>query len=390
MAVLPGAAARQTQSPQHSDSTRYFVPIEGRVIDYAGAAVRNQTLSLNITGREIIKVQTDQSGAFRVQVEGDQRISLEIAVAGLNSTVFDMVIKQAGDIGTIVLQPLRPQPLADVPHPTNAPLHSFLSGRLADADGVPMADKILVLTNRGGQPFILKMDRNGIFVFPHVNQNEFQIFLASSGAPSFLSDPGVKEIGRLVFSDGQDADLGNIVLRQMPSGTGPVGDLAGPVKITPLPSRPESKSPAATRTNPASIAAIFAGADGAAVIHGDGKVVRTPKEHEQRGVSSLKVSEDKTAGGWLVDSDFCCTSYPLSFALVVYRAGKPLRKFTGDGRAIFGWDFAARGRQVGFFQSYPHGDLRTHYELRDIDTQRLAGEWDEDSGGKKPEWASKI
>ena len=37
------------------------------------------------------------------------------------------------------------------------------------------------------------------------------------------------------------------------------------------------------------------------------------------------------AVGWLVDSGFCCTSYPIQLMLVVYTPEKPLRHFTGDG-----------------------------------------------------------
>jgi hypothetical protein len=134
----------------------------------------------------------------------------------------------------------------------------------------------------------------------------------------------------------------------------------------------------------ASIAGIFCGADGATVIHEDGNVVRQPKEKEQVGCGFPKISADKKTVGWLVDSDFCCTSYPLQFMLVVYRAGNPLRHFTGDGRAIFAWTFVGGGKQVAIYQSFPHGDPVPHYELRDVATERLIGKWDGDS--KVPSW----
>ena len=41
-----------------------------------------------------------------------------------------------------------------------------------------------------------------------------------------------------------------------------------------------------------------------------------------------------------------------------------------------GWNFVGGSKQVAFFQSLPHGDPVTHYELRDVATERLVGSWD--------------
>ena len=117
--------------------------------------------------------------------------------------------------------------------------------------------------------------------------------------------------------------------------------------------------------------------------------MQAASEKEQVGVRDLKISEDRTAVGWLVDSPFCCASYPLAHLLVVYRLGTP-HHFTGDGRAIFGWKFIGRGRQVAFQQSFPHGDLRPHYELRDVQTGRLMGTWDPDEQSKEPAWLKGV
>jgi hypothetical protein len=138
------------------------------------------------------------------------------------------------------------------------------------------------------------------------------------------------------------------------------------------------------------IAAVFCGADPASVIHEEGSVVRQSTEKEQIGCSSPKISANKQTAGWLVDSDFCCTSYPLQFMLVVYRPGKPLRHFTGDGRGIFGWTFVGGGRQVAFYQSYPHGDPVAHAELRDVNTEHLVERWDGDATPKPPSWAKGL
>jgi len=79
------------------------------------------------------------------------------------------------------------------------------------------------------------------------------------------------------------------------------------------------------------VAAIFIGANGTNVFEDNGKVIHPAQEKGQVGSSSPRISEDRTAG-WLVQSDFCCASYPLKFMLIVYRPDKPLRRFTGDGR----------------------------------------------------------
>jgi len=183
--------------------------------------------------------------------------------------------------------------------------------------------------------------------------------------------------------------MGNIVLQSSPKQE-PMGHLVGPVTVTPIPAAAVSKTPSALTTKAASVAAIFVGADGTNIIHDDGTVLRPPKEKEQVGASSLRISEDKSAVGWLVDSDFCCTSYPLQLMLVVHRPGKPLHRFTGDGRAIFDWKFVGDGKQVALYQDYPHGTPAQHYELRDVETDRLISKWDGDLTPKAPMWAQGL
>jgi hypothetical protein len=63
--------------------------------------------------------------------------------------------------------------------------------------------------------------------------------------------------------------------------------------------------------------------------------------------------------------------------------GMPHR-FTGEGRANFRWKFAGGGRQVMFEQSFPHGELREYYELRDVRAERLLGTLDPDETPQTP------
>ena len=181
------------------------------------------------------------------------------------------------------------------------------------------------------------------------------------------------------------------------------GQLAGPIHITGLPSTPNSIASSARGRKATSIVAVFIACSdipnefcAGGVMHiilDDGTEVQpqVDKDKDQGRHPLALISEDKRAVGWLVNYANCCTSYPLSLKLVVYRPGKALREFRGDGRAIFHWRFVARGKQVAFYQSYPHGDLRGHRELREIETGRLIDKWnDDDPPGKMPAWAKGI
>ena len=389
--VLFGMAFGQATPAQPSNASRYYGRFSGRIVGYTGVPIRNQRLVLSGNGRDAVTTQTDQAGGFLFQsVEVNKPASLQMDVTGFSTGPIDVGVV-GGDLGTVVLQPDQPITLMDRSRSTNDPRQGLLFGRITDANGVPVAEKGLSFGNRK-TGFFSKTDGNGTFVVPAASYNEYEIYVSESGILRMSLTSKLKYVGNIVISDGQDVDLGNIVLRQTSSKKGQLGDIGGavmgdidgPVKINPFSPMPGSKGPATmSKGAAASIAGIFCGADGATVIHEDGNVV-LPKEKEQVGCASPKISADKKTVGWLVDSDFCCTSYPLQFMLVVYRAGKPLRHFTGDGRASFAWTFVAGGKQTALYQSFPHGDPVPHYELRDVATERLIGKWDGDS--KAPSW----
>lgn len=384
--------------PRSDQAASYYVPVSGRILKYSGEPMRNRKLILSGTGRESITTQTDQDGKFRFQsVEGEKPASLQVDAAGVPQ--FDIgTIKSGGDIGTIVLQPPQGTTPLERFRPTNGPTQPLLSGRITDANSAPMPGKYLTFSNRG-KGFLLRMDENGAFVCPPASNNEYEIYLSELPFPVFGPTPNINYVGNIAVSDGQDIDLGKIVLQQSASAKkGQWGDIAGrvmghiagSVTVTPLRPTPEPQVRASVGAKTA-VAGLFCGADPASVIQEDGNVFRQPTEKEQIGCRSPKISADKQTAGWLVDSDFCCTSYPLQFMVVVYRPGKPLRRLTGDGRAIFGWNFVNGGRQVAFEQSYPHGDLRPHYELRDVETERLMGTWNpSDEAPKRPAWAKDV
>ncbi len=388
IAVLYGVAFEQGTPGQTSSATRYYVPMSGRLVGYNGAPMRNQTLFFSGNGLENATTQTDQDGRFRFEsVEANKPASLRMAVTGFDPAPIDIGVTR-GDLGTVVLQPSGPPVMEHLS--ANGATETFLSGRITDSNGVPMAGKILLFANRKVSSF-LKMDENGSFVFPAAGYTEYEIYV---GLPLAQLSPKLKYVGNILVSDGQNVDLGNVALMESSSKKGQWGDIAGsvagdisgPVKVTGLAHGSQSALSSRSESKAALVVVVFAGANGATVIHEDGTIFRAPKEREQVGCSSPKISPDRKLAGWLVDSDFCCTSYPLQFMLVVYAPGTPLRHFKGDGRAIFGWNFLDGGKRVAFFQSFPHGDPLTHYELREIATERIIGKWDGDLTAKAPSW----
>jgi len=389
-----------------------YAPLSGRVVGYNGAPMRNQTVFFSGSGlekattqtdqKDIFRIggtgyvtryvdvttQTDQEGRFRFEwVEVDKPASLRMAVTGFDPAPIDIGIARR-DLGTIVLQPSGPPVMEHLS--SNDATETFLSGRITDSNGVPMAGKILMFSNPKGGSF-LKMGENGSFVLPAASYTEYEIYV---GHPFAELPPKLRYVGNILVSEGQNVDLGNVALIESSSRKGQVGDIAGPVagdisgpvKVTGVAHGSESASSSSSESKAALIAVVFAGANGATVIHEDGTIFRAPKEKEQVGCSSPKISPDRKLAGWLVDSDFCCASYSLEFMLVVYAPGTSLRHFVGDGRAIFGWNFLDRGKRVAFFQSFPHGDPVSHYELREIATERLIGKWDGDLTAKAPSW----
>jgi hypothetical protein len=241
--VLYGVAFGQVRPAEPSNVSPYYVPLSGRIVGYAGVPVRNQRIVLSGTGREAVTTHTDEAGRFLFQnVEGNKPASLQIDAAGFSPTPIDIgVVTSGGGLGTVVLQPDQPITLTDRSRSTNDPRQVILFGRITDANGVPVAEKVLSFGNRS-TGFFSKTDGNGAFVVPAASNNEYEIYVSESGILSMSLTPKLKYVGNIVISDGQGVDLGNIVLRQTSSKKGQwgdiggavMGDIAGPVKITPV------------------------------------------------------------------------------------------------------------------------------------------------------------
>jgi hypothetical protein len=102
----------------------------------------------------------------------------------------------------------------------------------------------------------------------------------------------------------------------------------------------------------------------------DGRMIFVPTEGEQSSFRKPTVSPDRTAVGAQADYPNCCTSYDIPLQLVVYAKGK-VHRFKGNGLPIFHWHFADGGTRVAYGQEPVHFGCSTHYELRDIQSERL-------------------
>jgi hypothetical protein len=102
----------------------------------------------------------------------------------------------------------------------------------------------------------------------------------------------------------------------------------------------------------------------------DRRTVVVPKEADQTSFGAPLLSSARAAVGATAKFPNCCTSYDIPMKLVVYANGRTHR-FVGIGLPIFQWHFADGGTRVAFGQEPVHFGCSIHYELRDIESERL-------------------
>jgi hypothetical protein len=137
--------------------------------------------------------------------------------------------------------------------------------------------------------------------------------------------------------------------------------------------------------------AISAAADDVAQITlANGEKVRIPQERGQVGISAALVAPDGAAG-WLVEYRTEAVSYPIAETLIIWRAGKIIRRFPAV-QAFYSWTFYAQGTQVAFHVGPLHGETKSHCELHDSANGRLLAAWDGDleSASDRPPWTKGL
>jgi hypothetical protein len=106
------------------------------------------------------------------------------------------------------------------------------------------------------------------------------------------------------------------------------------------------------------------------IVTSDGRVTVVAKQKEQSSFQQPAISADRTAVGAQANYPNCCTSYDIPLELVVYYQGR-VHRFKGNGLPIFLWHFADGGSRVAYGQEPVHFGCETHYELRDVASERL-------------------
>jgi hypothetical protein len=136
---------------------------------------------------------------------------------------------------------------------------------------------------------------------------------------------------------------------------------------------------------------LSVGQDGAAQITlSSGKKMTIPKERAQVGISEPQTAPDGRTVGWLVEYDDG-GSRPFPGMLVVWRAGKIIRRFPAD-QSFYSWTFYAGGKQVAYHVGPLHGEETSHCELHEVETGKLIAAWDGDldSPDHQPAWTKGL
>lgn len=136
--------------------------------------------------------------------------------------------------------------------------------------------------------------------------------------------------------------------------------------------------------------AVYSTEGGAAQItFSDGNKTAIPKERGQVGITDARIAPDGTVG-WLVEYSEEGVGYPVAEELVLWRAGKLLRRF--PNQPFYSWTFYAQGKQVAFHVGPVHGEQKSHCELHAVTSGRLIEQWDGDldSEFNRPAWTQGL
>ena len=253
------------------------------------------------------------------------------------------------------------------------PLSGFrISGRFVDQSDAPIAGQVVSFRIvDSGSPDVVKTGEDGRFAFTFDGESPYELYATVKDSLDF-------KLITIVVAN-RDLDLGDVAL-QFPAQGGATGRVAGPVQIASSQLGVKTTTATSPRSTRPAIAALYISCSATStewcdhsvmhIITDDGREVVPPSEKDQVGCRAPQISEDRLEAGWLIESDNCCTSYPISTVLVVFRLGKPIRRFEA-GMAIMGWGFLARGKQVAYHTDVLHGTSAPHDEVRDIETGRL-------------------
>jgi len=135
------------------------------------------------------------------------------------------------------------------------------------------------------------------------------------------------------------------------------------------------------------LAKVFAGPDGLAhVTDGSGHDKSFPKEKGQVSVGKMKLAEDRSAAGWTIEEENCCTSYPIPTRLAVYSGSK--KRIIAPGLMIWDWCFVDGGAKVAIASGTVHCMDTPELTLFSTQSGRQIEDVSDLSREKDPDWAA--
>ena len=118
------------------------------------------------------------------------------------------------------------------------------------------------------------------------------------------------------------------------------------------------------------------------VVYADHSTKTIPPEEQQVGCTEMSVADDHRTIGWSMQVENCCTSYPISVAVIVMRDGKAT--LLRSDQMVWQWHFIDHGNRVAILSGPVHGDA-TEADLYDVHTGKKLATWV--GSGNPPEWA---
>lgn len=127
----------------------------------------------------------------------------------------------------------------------------------------------------------------------------------------------------------------------------------------------------------------YCGEDGKAhVVYADhSKTI--PPEEKQVGCTDMSVADDHRTFGWSIQVENCCTSYPISVAVIAMRDGKTT--VLRSDQMVWQWHFIDHGNRIAVLSGPVHGTA-TKADLYEVHTGKNLATWE--GSGNVPEWAS--
>ncbi len=128
---------------------------------------------------------------------------------------------------------------------------------------------------------------------------------------------------------------------------------------------------------------VYCGQDGKAhVVYADHSSKIIPPEAQQVGCADMSIADDHRTLGWSMQVENCCTSYPISVAVIAMRNGKTT--VLRSDQMVWQWHFIDHGNRIAVLSGPVHGTA-TEANLYDVLTGKKLATWE--GSGSVPEWA---